>query len=161
MQALYLCSEPHPLIGPTRGGTKVTVDGSNFNMQASTFCRFGDLPVAVNFVFSNTETRIECISPTMPAGFSPLLLTSNDQNYFDDGLTFEHVNGQLSQHSLGHGECIEQYHTIIGQVRVTLSCSISVLQLTRGSCAPCWLSRSHASAELGVESGAGCRIGWR
>ena len=27
----------------------------------------------------------------MPPGFSPLLVTSNDQNYFDDGLSFEHV----------------------------------------------------------------------
>lgn len=60
-------------------------------MLPSTFCRFGDLPVAARFVHGDGSARLECTSPVMPVGVSPVLLTSNDQNYFDDGLTFEHA----------------------------------------------------------------------
>ena len=90
-EAKTIAVNSSPLMGPTRGGTLVTIDGANFNMQAFTFCRFGAMPVAVNFASSPSAARLQCVSPAMPDGFSPLMLISNDQNYMDDGLSFEHV----------------------------------------------------------------------
>eukprot|EP00966_Prymnesium_polylepis_P133015 3074383-Prymnesium_polylepis.1 len=75
-----------PLVGPQSGGTRVTIDGHHFSAQLASFCRFDDLPVPANYI---SQTRIECITPPHPVGFSSLLLTTNDQNYFDDGVSFE------------------------------------------------------------------------
>ena len=79
-----------PVIGPVSGGTAVTFDGHHLGgvQASSTFCRFEDLPVAA--VFISTD-RIQCTSPAALEGFSSVLLTSNDQNFFDDGLSFEQV----------------------------------------------------------------------
>ena len=77
-----------PLLGPTRGGTTVTLDVRYLPLSGvnSAVCRFGGFPVSIHVV---SPTRIECVSPASPAGFGSLLLSTNDQNFFDDGLMFD------------------------------------------------------------------------
>ena len=77
-----------PLLGPTRGGTTVTLDVRYLPLSGanSAMCRFGDFPVSIHVV---SPTRIECVSPASPAGFGSLLLSTNDQDFVDDGLMFD------------------------------------------------------------------------
>jgi hypothetical protein len=90
-----------PLTGPVLGGTKIVLQGEALSAQVSTFCRFDSLPVPAHYV---TTDRIECVTPAHPAGYAALLLTTNDQNYFDDGLQFEYQPlHQVLQIAPNHG----------------------------------------------------------
>lgn len=52
--------EAEPNQGPTKGGTKVKVVGSNFTDTGNITCRFGDAVVTANRISSS---EINCISP--------------------------------------------------------------------------------------------------
>jgi len=49
-----------PIVGPTVGGTRVTVSGANFNEDTNTVCNFDGVDVASSFISSTT---IICSSP--------------------------------------------------------------------------------------------------
>ena len=84
----------YPLMGPTSGGTTVTVDGLQF--AALTWCRFHDFTVPAFFVSS---TRVQCVTPpNSRVGKVDLSMSSNNLDFFGVQGLFEYI-GSASAHT--------------------------------------------------------------
>ena len=78
----------HPLIGPTTGGTLVTVEGLHFT--ATSWCRFGDTAV-VPAVFISSE-RVQCITPNHAVGHADVRVSSNRLDFYGVVNLFEYLD---------------------------------------------------------------------
>ena len=76
----------HPLMGPTRGGTTVLVDGLYFS--ASSWCRFDTSLVPARFLSS---TRLQCESPAHAAGVAKVAISSNGVDFSASELRYEYL----------------------------------------------------------------------
>ena len=81
-----LVASAHPLIGPTRGGTTISIDGRHFT--ASTWCRFDASLVPAVFLSS---TRLQCESPMHASGLVELAVSSNGVDFAQSGLRYQYV----------------------------------------------------------------------
>lgn len=88
----------YPLLGPTSGGTSITLSGPGF-LEAMTYrvlCRFA--LVEPTMALRITSRAFACISPAFSAGAHGVSISFNDQDFFHSESLFEfhapiHVNG--------------------------------------------------------------------
>jgi hypothetical protein len=76
----------HPLLGPTRGGTTVLVDGLYFS--ASSWCRFDTSLVPARFLSS---TRLQCEAPAHTAGMTKVAISTNGVDFSAFELRYEYL----------------------------------------------------------------------
>ena len=76
----------HPLMGPTRGGTTILVDGLHFS--ASSWCRFDTSLVPARFLSS---TRLQCESPAHAASVTHIAISSNGVDFSASELRYEYL----------------------------------------------------------------------
>jgi hypothetical protein len=79
-----LTAQIWPRLGPSIGGTVVTVTGDVY--LASTTCRFGVVDATATTVTSST--LLSCVAPAQAAGAVNLELTSNGQQFTADRVQF-------------------------------------------------------------------------
>lgn len=76
----------HPMVGPTAGGTTIIVDGAHFT--TGSYCRFNTRVVPAQYV---GRSRLRCVTPSHPAGYVHVSISSNDQNFFGVADQFEYT----------------------------------------------------------------------
>ena len=74
-----------PLSGPDRGGTKLSVMGTNMANTLELSCRFGREVVRAAWV---SETLVECETPARAPGPVAVEVTTNGADFTDDGVLF-------------------------------------------------------------------------
>ena len=74
----------HPAVGPSSGGTEVTVSGSHFVHTADLVCRIGHTEVAASFV---SDSEVRCTTPVLAIGPVDITVSSNGLD-FSNGVEF-------------------------------------------------------------------------
>ena len=76
-----------PSLGPSRGGTRVSVLGGGFRDAYTLRCAFGSAcaPVVARYV---DESQLECSSPVQFAGGVVVQLSMNGQQYASRGVAY-------------------------------------------------------------------------
>jgi len=78
-----------PSIGPTQGGTSVTVLGSNFRYSSDVRCKFGS--AIVNATWTSLE-ELSCKSPFSMSNTVPLSVTVNGLEYYEAADRFKFID---------------------------------------------------------------------
>ena len=78
-----------PFIGPTKGGTMVTVKGRNFTPRYL-FCRFGVQVVSAIYI---SQEQMKCMAPSNQKAASPVPVdvSTNGVDFSNSGETFEYI----------------------------------------------------------------------
>lgn len=82
-----------PLVGPTTGGSVITLNGANITNTPTLFCKIGSAVVKATY-FSSTSLR--CLTPPTAVGTVPIEATANNVDFTTSGLTYTFQGDRLT-----------------------------------------------------------------